>query len=106
MIRTLYSLVFVLCSLCAISAQAKNALDTQPNMFSDIEKYAQFSSVAYDGQASMQQVSKQWGYVLSDAGQLEGLEVRYLIATNPKQKTQIISVRGTARSEEHTSEPQ
>jgi len=91
--------VFLAAVMVVQSVHANNQTKLSPNMFSELDKFAQFSNVAYEGKAAMQQLSQRWGYSVTDSGQLEGLEVRYFLATNHKLKTQIIAVRGTANPE-------
>jgi len=91
--------VFLAAVLVVQSVQANSPTVMSPKLFSELDKFAQFSNVAYAGTSAMQQISQQWGYAVTDSGQLEGLEVRYFLATNHKQKTHIIAVRGTANSE-------
>lgn len=70
----------------------------QPN-FTELKKYAEFSSISYQSRAEIQRFSQQKGYTLSDYHTIPEMEISYFLLSNEQQRTQIIAVRGTANVE-------
>ena len=99
-ISSAWLLVFLLNFGTVTVVTLKSAVaDSQPSMFAVIDQYADFAAAAYGDKQAMQLASQKHHYTLTDYGQLDGLEIRYFLATNTKNKTQLISVRGTANLE-------
>ncbi|MFV2055547.1 MAG: lipase family protein [Thiohalomonadales bacterium] len=92
------SLVYPLFSVHAEVKQA-DVTTTPQGMFAMLAQYAEFSSAIYGDKNTMQDVSQQNAYTLTSFGQIDGLKIRYLLATNTKSKTQLIAIRGTANVE-------
>ncbi len=91
-----YSLIlFTLVSLLPISSFA-----TQSNeLFSQIKSYAELADAAYLNKMDAQREISRQGYQLEMYNSVPDAEVVYLLMTDPIQKQQIISIRGTANIE-------
>jgi triacylglycerol lipase len=67
--------------------------------FSSLVKYAQFAAAAYGDVAGFKRTCDTYHFKFSDTGANITDKVRYFIATNDEEKTQLIAVRGTSNVE-------
>jgi len=77
--------------------------DTDPTQksvnFSEINKYAIFSSTAYQKSPAIGQNGSLKNYKISHYNNIPGFEISYFLATNDVTKSQVIAVRGTSNIE-------
>lgn len=89
---------FTIVALNNVSADDVEISSAKSN-FTLIQKYARFAGAAYQDKSSMQDICVKYGYTLNQVKTIAGVEVFYFMATNPKTKTIMISVRGTSNIE-------
>jgi hypothetical protein len=72
---------------------------SKPVTFSSLVKYAEFAAAAYGDVAGFKRTCDLYHFKFSDTGANLTDKVRYFIATNDEEKTQLIAVRGTSNVE-------
>ena len=98
----LFSRVILCCVLFPSSLVLAQATEIQqsPNAtFSAWLKYATFAAAAYENVDSFKRTSETYHYQFTDTGANIADKVRYFIATNDEDKSQLIAVRGTSNVE-------
>jgi triacylglycerol lipase len=81
------------------NASASTEPAKNPISFSEINRYANFSNVAYQSIPKIQGIDSLKNYTISHYSNLPGFKISYFLATNDIKKTQVIAVRGTANLE-------
>jgi len=64
--------------------------------FRQLLEYAYLSSAAYQDRQSIENILGQRGDVLTEHGNISGYQVSYFLSTNMRNKTQLLSIRGTS----------
>jgi len=98
--KTNYSVFVFLCLSITIScATAKNGEKQINPTFTSYLDYAKLAQVAYESEAKIKQSLSKTQYTLTKFNTLPIGKVSYFLATDEKNKHQILSVRGTANLE-------
>ena len=91
--------IFFITSFSSTQASESGKAANQPIDFKTINKFARFANAAYQKDVDINKISEENGFALNKSEEIDGVYVKYFLATNDSTKTQIISIRGTSNIE-------
>lgn len=92
-------LAIVFGSVPSVFAQQDAAVAAPDNMFVEILRYAQLANAAYGNRSIIEKSVNEKGYDLVHYSNLPKLQVSYYLASDDKNKTHVMVVRGTSNVE-------
>lgn len=92
-------LAIVFGSISSVFAQQDETAAVPDNMFVGILQFARLANAAYGNRSTIEKTVAAQGYRLAHYANLPKLQVSYYLASDDKNKTHIIAVRGTSNVE-------
>jgi triacylglycerol lipase len=98
--RLIQQLFIILCFFIPVFSPSAVAQQIEHSKiatsFSQLLEYAALSSAAYQDRQSIEKLLEQRGEILTEHGNIPSYHVSYFLATNMRNKTQLLSIRGTS----------
>jgi len=102
-VKLIQQLLIILCFFVPVFIPGAIAQEVEHSKietsFSQLLEYAYLSSAAYQDRQSIENILGQRGDVLTEHGNISGYQVSYFLSTNMRNKTQLLSIRGTSSFE-------
>ena len=86
-------------SISSVFAQQDETATEPDNMFAEILQFGRLANAAYANRAAIEKTVAAQGYVLTHYANLPKLQVSYYLASDDKNRTQTIAIRGTSNVE-------